>query len=454
MNFRKSLLILGLAASAAGLANCTISKPECTVGQTSTPQIGLNFAGLSAFAVRYVLVEGTGECANFKGEVVGFQSYHPDAGDKTRDFTKTKVAVRTQSLGELAWLTEDFGLAGDVVEPNAIGEFSDILPDGDDMCHGTNFTAAQVIFPGGVFPSDPANYPLVDDMLPAECMADADCNTNFNYVCAGADPAAGTPGACALPASCTADADCNGVQDGACLIDQGATEGVCVVAVNIPAADLKYEWSNVSFYVTAAATGTQFSADVAITLNGCTAKYKAVGMWPAIPCDEFPYADPEFAASFCAVDKDCEDPAYPKCSADYGICIHECQSDADCSATNGNPKCDTAVGFCVNCLADSDCSKADFKTCAGDSCSHIVTGAELCNPESDVAHGRASGSGINPDFGPTECKTDMTVLPVVDQFYNLPDIGGLHAPTTESRCVLSKDDIPQLNGYSAPTSTQ
>ena len=67
MNFAKHLLTLGLAASAMGLvsASCSISKPECTVGQTSTPAIGLNFAGLSAFSVRYILKDGQGECANF-----------------------------------------------------------------------------------------------------------------------------------------------------------------------------------------------------------------------------------------------------------------------------------------------------------------------------------------------------------------------------------------------------
>lgn len=447
MNFRKSLLILGFAASAAGLASCSISKPECTVGQTSVPQIGLNFAGLSAFAVRYVPVGG--ECADFsmKGEIVGFQSYHPDTGDKTRDFTKTNVAVRPQSLGELAWLTEDFGAAGDIVQPNAIGSFQDVLPDSDDMCVAQGFTPAQVIFPGGVFPADPSSYPLLDDMLPAECMADADCNTNFNYVCDGADPAAGTPGACALPPSCAADADCNGVANGVCV------DEACYVAVDIPAADLKYEWKNVNFYVTAAATGTQFSADVAITLNGCTAEYKAVGMWPAIPCDEFPFADPEYAAAFCGADTDCTDKNYPTCSPEFGICTHACTSDADCSGTKGNPKCDTAVGFCVNCLADSDCSKKDFAVCAGDSCSHIVTGAELCDSAPNAALGRAVGSGINPDFGPLECKTDMTSLPVIDAFYNLPDIGGINGPTVESRCVLKKDTIPALEGYSSGSAT-
>lgn len=452
MNFAKHLLTLGLVASAIGLASasCSISKPECTVGQTSTPQIGLNFAGLSAFSVRYILKDGSGECANFKREVVGFQSYHPKTGTDTepvRDFTKTMVAVRTQSLGELAWMTEDLGVAGDVVEPNAVGEFSAVDPSADDLCEVKAFSPAQVVFPATVFDSDPANYAFVDDMLPEECMADGDCNANFNYVCAGADPATMTPGACSLPSECATDDDCNGVAGGACRI-VAADPGYCVVPINLPATDLKYEWTNVNFYVTAAATGTQFSANVKITLNGCVANYTAVGMWPAIPCSEFPYADPELGAVGCGVDADCKDAAYPSCDANAEVCVRKCTGDGDCSGLT--PKCDMDGGYCVSCLVDSDCKKADFNACVGATCSHIVTGQELCDPEANAALGRPSGSGINPDFGPVVCDTEPAVVPLVDTWYSIPDVGGV--PLSEPRCMLNTDKIPALGG-STSTST-
>ena len=94
MNTAKKLLSLGLALTASGVVSCSIPKPECTVGQSSTSGIGLT--GVAAFSVRYKLVSGTGDCANLKGDVVGFQSYHPviEGENPTRDFSKTSIAIR------------------------------------------------------------------------------------------------------------------------------------------------------------------------------------------------------------------------------------------------------------------------------------------------------------------------------------------------------------------------
>jgi hypothetical protein len=401
MSFAKYLLPLGFAASAIGLISCSIPKPECTVGQTSTPQIGLNFAGLSAFSVRYVLKDSTGmECANFKGEVVGFQSYHPakdEGGQKVRDFTKTMVAVRSASLGELAWMTEELGNPGTTVTPNAIGNFDATDPNADDMCTVKTFAAAQVQSTATQFPSDASLYPLADPNLPETCAADTDCNGTTNAVCTG-------DGVCGVAPECMADADCNAVTGATCFGADAMTPGFCAIIVDIPATDLKYEWSNVKFYVTAAATGTQFSADVKITLNGCEANYSAIGMWPAIDCTPFPFADP--------------------------------------TATAG-------------CMADTDCTKKDFNTCVDGACSHIVSGDELCDSEPDADHGRPVGSGINPDFGPIACDVDFSVAQPLIDYYNIPDIGGPSggAPVAEPRCVINSDKIPALQGNSKGTST-
>jgi hypothetical protein len=54
----------------------------------------------------------------------------------------------------------------------------------------------------------------------------------------------------------------------------------------LPAESIQYVWSNVAFYVTAADQGTQFSGDVVITLDGCSVRYHAVGLWPGVPCDD------------------------------------------------------------------------------------------------------------------------------------------------------------------------
>jgi hypothetical protein len=52
----------------------------------------------------------------------------------------------------------------------------------------------------------------------------------------------------------------------------------------LPAVDVRYDWSNVRFYVTPAILGTQFSAELTYTRNGCTARYKVSGLYPAISC--------------------------------------------------------------------------------------------------------------------------------------------------------------------------
>lgn len=258
MNFAKHTLSLSLALAATSLISCSIPKPECTVGQAGVNGVG--YTGIQAFSTRYVLVSGSGPCADFKGDVVGIQSYHPATSDgKTRDFSKTLIAIRPQSMGELLWMTEDFGAAGATVEANAIGDFTASDPDDSEMCQVPALTPSQVIFTGAVFDSDARNY--VDDPT-------------------------------TIPDVCTMDAECAAAANAICRIPTDAAEGACIVPVDLPATDLKYEWSNVDFYVTAAAPGTQFTADVDITLNGCKATYRAIGMWPAVDCSEFTVPDP------------------------------------------------------------------------------------------------------------------------------------------------------------------
>jgi hypothetical protein len=52
----------------------------------------------------------------------------------------------------------------------------------------------------------------------------------------------------------------------------------------LPAVQVKYEWSNVRFYVSPSVLGTQFSADLAYTKNGCMATYKVRAVYPSISC--------------------------------------------------------------------------------------------------------------------------------------------------------------------------
>jgi hypothetical protein len=62
-------------------------------------------------------------------------------------------------------------------------------------------------------------------------------------------------------------------------------------ATALPTDAVQYAWSDFNVYVTAAAQGTQFSADMTYTENGCSASYHVVGVWPAVDCTA-PVYDP------------------------------------------------------------------------------------------------------------------------------------------------------------------
>jgi hypothetical protein len=116
----------------------------------------------------------------------------------------------------------------------------------------------------------------------------------------------------------------------------------------IPASTIKYEWTNLTMYVTAAAQGTQFTADLAYTQDACSADFRVRGIWPLVGCIK--------------LDKD------------------------------GNP-----AGKDGKSLLDDD----------GNPTGPFVPDDSLCCPDASLAAGRAVGSGINPDF-PTKC--DPTLL--------------------------------------------
>jgi len=53
----------------------------------------------------------------------------------------------------------------------------------------------------------------------------------------------------------------------------------------LPAVNVRYELSNVRFYVSASVLGTVLSADLTYTKDGCTAKYKLNGLYPVVGCE-------------------------------------------------------------------------------------------------------------------------------------------------------------------------
>jgi hypothetical protein len=51
-----------------------------------------------------------------------------------------------------------------------------------------------------------------------------------------------------------------------------------------PAVTYAYEWSHVRVYVTAGANGTQLSANLKYTKDGCSAEYRVAAVYPSVSC--------------------------------------------------------------------------------------------------------------------------------------------------------------------------
>jgi hypothetical protein len=52
----------------------------------------------------------------------------------------------------------------------------------------------------------------------------------------------------------------------------------------LPAVDLRYEWSDLRFYVTPSSIGAQFTGELTYRKDDCTARYRADGIFPAVSC--------------------------------------------------------------------------------------------------------------------------------------------------------------------------
>lgn len=217
------------------------------------PQI-LCTTGHGVAAARYTLKSGdpNSECGAIVGDVLGMNTYYAEK-DGLPDFTNISIAIRPESVGVYAQNVADRGLDVDFGSVNSVGKFTDNLPDGDDFCTVEEFEAAKVSLPFLEF------VPGVED----------DPNTEEDE---------------------TVDE----------LPEQAAME-------------ITMEWSNARFYVTADAQGTQFTAELKYTQNGCTAEYEVLGLFPA---------------AGCASDDDCQvstngiNPNFAtECDMNLGLCI-------------------------------------------------------------------------------------------------------------------------------------
>ncbi|RKH06942.1 hypothetical protein D7X32_03640 [Corallococcus carmarthensis] len=97
----------------------------------------------------------------------------------------------------------------------------------------------------------------------------------------------------------------------------------------LPAQDYGYAWSNLRIYNTPEIPGTQFTADLVYTENGCTAEYTVKGIWPVVKCQNSKTKLPDETLCDPYADYDAGrlrgsgiNPLFPvKCDPDAFICV-------------------------------------------------------------------------------------------------------------------------------------
>jgi hypothetical protein len=194
---------------------------------TSCEQPGvLCTCGRGDFAAVYTYVEGPAECGNLTSEILGMNAYSfekdgPNTGSMA-DWNRGAVAIGSERIG---WLI-DRGAASMVSDPNL----------------------AHKLYTVGDFPKQPTNDFCA---VPQMRMPDAEIDMP------------------AIPA----------------IPDDPMTMDVDESRPAVEATHYVYKWSNLEYLVRPDAIGTQLRGDLEYTRNGCTAKYRVKGVYPARNCE-------------------------------------------------------------------------------------------------------------------------------------------------------------------------
>jgi hypothetical protein len=178
-----------------------------------------------------------------------------------------------------------------------------------------------------------------------------------------------------------------------------------VVTCPAPAQDVKYAWSNVRAVVSAAVLGTQFSADLTYTANGCTATYRVWAVSPPVSCAAPPPPPPpDDAGSDDATpaEADAGDDATLVAEAGGEAAASDAgtsgggSSDASGAATDAEPQEGGLPPVCTMPPAATPAPMLDIT---------------LCSPFPDLSKNRPLGSGLNPDLfpGSITCDPDTTL---------------------------------------------
>ncbi len=211
IQFVLTLAVALSAGVATTMSGCTQPLMNCTSAH-------------GTFGAKFELVEGDPNtaCGSIAGDVLGFQSYFYEGGaNGTPDYTRAKVAIRPQLLGELLARADSQGVEVPGAEPNAIGDFAAGLPTEEEFCEVPRFQQhSEATIPVVPAVEDDPDTPDDDESLPEQ-----------------------------------------------------------------PATYVKYEWKNAKILVSANAQGTQFAADLRFTQDNCTADYRVVGLYPLVGCE-------------------------------------------------------------------------------------------------------------------------------------------------------------------------
>jgi hypothetical protein len=215
-----------LYGSTLALAALLTQLPAC-----EQPKAGCT-AGVGAFAAKYEFKPGskvgTGTCDTLKGEILGLAKYNPSTKEEEtiQDLTRATLAIRTSKLGGLA------------VECASVADA------------GAGDAGAGDAGAGAIGCVEDKNQKL-------ESIGDFVSTTPDDK------------DVCSVPTLSAAEQDLPAFQ---------------TPTMMYPAAHIKYEWSKVRLYVTAAYPGTQMVGDLTYTEDGCSASYSVIGLWPAVSC--------------------------------------------------------------------------------------------------------------------------------------------------------------------------
>lgn len=286
-------LMFGAAALAVWGAGCEQPTIDCRASRGS-------------FAATFVLQNGSGTCSELTTMVVGLQSYYAKGADGKVDISKSTLAIRPENI-----VYDSDAVVSYVGDVEAAQEAD---PKPPNACWtSTPITANEPSGVGSFSSTEPA---------------DGICTVN-NAVSRFAS---------------------NEIMPTGDPMDEN---NICTEA--FPAQDITYEWRNIKTFVTAAAPGNRFEADLTYTQDGCTATYKVCGVWPVVGCEKYDWLSDTDPA--CAVDTD-ENPAPDTCN---------------CPGQEINTPCAVATGL------------PEDKLCDGD-------------PDLEPQYGIPYGSGINIDF--------------------------------------------------------